>query len=57
MDSVVIVAPHDYGAELKLRLGRDWAVTQGAGEAWVVEADASRVYLSHDVTSPARACS
>jgi hypothetical protein len=48
MESVIVVAPKGYEAELKARLTRSWKLAEGAGGAWVVVEGSNRVYVSRD---------
>ena len=48
MESIIIVAPCSYDAELKARLARGWSVTDTASGGSVVEDGGARVYVSRN---------
>jgi 5-methylcytosine-specific restriction endonuclease McrBC regulatory subunit McrC len=45
MESVLIVAPEEYGAELRRRLAEKWKVSDQNSDAWVIEDQQRRVYV------------
>jgi hypothetical protein len=48
MESVIIVAPHVYDAELKARLSRTWSVTDTDTGGSVIEDRGARLYVSRN---------
>ena len=48
MESVIIVAPYEYDAELKGRLARCWKVAETVTGGSVIEDGGARVYLSRN---------
>ncbi len=48
MDSVIIVAPRDYDAELRARLATRWTPSESEDGVWAIEDDGQRVYVSRN---------
>ena len=48
MESVIIVAPHEYSAPLKQRLAANWTIYESRAGTWVIEEGNNRVYVSRN---------
>jgi hypothetical protein len=48
MESVLIVAPHDYDAELRQRASISWKLSDGPDRTWAIDDPQGRIYVSRN---------